>query len=351
MKLPKNKNVRKAAIKAAISDLVASDKMDPKEKIKILQGQPRMIAVKDQEPYRHGTVDNPTKLRSMGINGSLIAMFGAADTLIRQGQRDPVLNQKMGIPALQRMYNEANKMNLHFEKLWSLTEGDQMSFLAADLTAVMLVLSTVDLESRTYLTNEFRLVWAQLLESVGEEGAKEKAEQETLRILAARGIDGYRIKDGRVVFDKIAFNLGEGDPHHEVDRNMSLELGQSEAQQKLEAATVEDYVAPAPNTEQDNPFANVMLFVRDIESRQILSDATVHVKWGEDTEEGVKTHDLIKSTDDEALYERLYPVDTKIRFEAFKPGYLPGGCEKYLHAGDTEQLVVNIWMHARKDQE
>lgn len=246
----------------------------------------------------------PKEFKTYATVGAMLALFGAGDTLARAGMLNDRLYQKMGKQRLQRIYSEVDKMNRFLENMWETRHADQMSFLASDITVVLMVLTSVDLESRTGLTSEFRRVWARLLEAVGDEDAMANMELELTRIRKERGLQPIEA-DGKAM-DEVSF-LGE-------DGKVTIVM---------------------PHAEELKP--NCAIFVRDVATKAILPLAQVQVAWDDEVKDRF-------DYDSDILYERQYTTGKVVTFAAKAPGYAAGGCEKMFYEGDEEQLMVNIWL-------
>lgn len=287
-------------------------------------------------------------LKSQACVGALLAIFGCGDSLIRLAKLDKRLHQKMGISALQRMYNEADRMNRSFEKLWNTQEGDHMNYLHADAAIIMLVLASVDAESRTNLSNEFRRVWGQLLEGVGDTNGPVEQQHIINMIRFDRGLskkDPLKPDEPTDVFDHLSFNVGGEKKELQVPRvPLTAEDLVQKSQEALNAymtgQEVDFLMGQAENVEEavalEAVRPNCMVFVRDKFSRQLLAADVV-----------VKRADLDAvmdrfAFDPDGLFERQYPVQTKLVFSARADGYLYGGCDQFFYEDDEAQLVVNI---------
>lgn len=310
------------------------------------------IALKAPEKTFDGYLPTtPDKLTSQATVGALLAIFGCADNLLRQGKMDKRLHQKMGIPALTRCYNEVDRMNRHFENMWQTREADQMGFLHNDAAIIMMVLASVDLESRTNLSNEFRKVWAMLLEGLGDSEAIDKMLATIRRIREERQLIPREVDAAGDVFDHLTFFTGEekqelGNLPHEKPTATDMMKQAIAANQQY--YTEKDYTefAQEQNDEakakafREQHAPNCMVFVRDEDG--IVGKALVLVQT---KPENAETEGMLVDKidyDSEGIYERFYPTGQILLFTVLADGYLPGGREKYFYADDTDQLVVNI---------
>lgn len=294
------------------------------------------------------TPTTPAMLKAQATVGALLGICGCADSLIRQGKLDRRLYQSFGIPALNRMYQEVDKLNRHFEKIWKSHEADQMGYLHTDTAIILMVLASVDLESRTNVANEFRKIWAKLLENLGDTNVFANTLKEIAFIREQRGlpsIEDLEAENTKQVFNTLSFfKDGQKTELGEIQDNTPKAV---DMLNKAMQTAKEFYLADDPNefTQRDaaqqlaqrEPQPNCMILVWAKDKKQLIA-AQVAVKWGDQ-----ETKDMIEY-DPNGYFFREYPQGVVITFSAFADGYLPGGCEKMFFEGDPEQLVVNIYL-------
>lgn len=243
---------------------------------------------------------NPAQLDQMALVGGLITIFQAAESLLAECQQYPSLYRFTGKLAINRLMTEISRLNSWMEFGWQTNEADHVGFLAVDARDILKVLASLEPETRTNMADTFRRVWATMKQDLGDENARAEMEK-TIAFL----------RDSR--------NLTPAS----ADADDVLHVTRAGAESEQPEAEAEP---------------NCVLFVRDADTKGFVADATVHIEM----EDGQR--DVIKSTDPDTLYERCYPTGQRIAFKGFKPGYLPGGTEKFFYAGDHEQLVVTVWL-------